>query len=450
MVENKNNIWKIILGVVLGIILIGVITFVFFICFKKDPVKIYKTAINDLYAKLDSNLENMEGASNLQLPSEPLKVSSKFKINSNIEDYQKYTDLEFNLNTYVDYPSQKLLLELITSKSNENVIKVLLSYLDGNSYLKSDELFDKVLLIGKNDIFNYTPTVEINDNPVDVEDLRFILESLKDIFIDSLDKEYFKVSDDRVTIKDKDYSVTKYTYVIDDENSRRTVDFIVNKILDSDELLDSIASLCGMSVEELETSLNNSLEKLENKDDIMDTVNLSLYVKSNEVLMTEIEENGVFIKYSDVDDLFEFLVLSNDSELKVYEDIDGVNFFMRQNNQELFNGTATLNDEEFKVNLTMNSQGVLINLFFEINNIDVQDEKNSFDISMGMNMSVLGESYNLSIDGECVTTKGEEVPTIDVTNAVDVNNLTDEEKESISLKLNSILSRLGLSDVIQN
>lgn len=450
MEKNNSNVWKIILGVVLGIILIGVISFVFFTYFRKNPVKIYKSVINDLYAKLDSNLENMEGVSSLQIPTEPLKVSSKFKINSNIEDYQKYTNLEFNLNTYVDYPSQKLLLELITSKSNENVIKVLLSYLDGNSYLKSDELFDKVLLIGKNDIFNYTPTVEINDNPVNIEDLRFILECLKDIFIDSLDKKYFRVSDDLITIKDEDYGVAKYTYVMDDENSRRTIGFIINKILENDELLESIASLCGIEVEELESSLDKSLEELENKDDIVNTVNLALYVKNNDVLMTEIEENGLSIKYSNFDDSFEFLIESSDFQLKVYDDIDGVNFFMRQNNQELFNGTATLNDEEFKVNLTMNNQGVLINLFFELDNVDVQDEKSSFDISMGMNMSVLGSSYNLSIDGECVTTKGEEVPTIDVTNAVDVNNLTDAEKESISVKLNSILSRLGLSDVIQN
>jgi len=212
--EKKNNAWKIILGVTLGIILIGVITFIMYTFIKKDPIKVYESAINSLYSKLDNNLENAGNIKNLIPPTEQLKINSQFKVNSNIEGLEEYNDLEFNYNAYIDYQKNKSLIELAINRKEENLIKALLAVLDDKTYFKSDELFDKTLLLGENNIIDNKDLIEVNKNDIDIEEVRKTLKSLKNILIDSLDKNYFKVTNEIIEINGKDYNTKKYTYIL--------------------------------------------------------------------------------------------------------------------------------------------------------------------------------------------------------------------------------------------
>jgi len=443
--EKKNNAWKIILGVTLGIILIGVITFIMYTFIKKDPIKVYESAINSLYSKLDNNLENAGNIKNLIPPTEQLKINSQFKVNSNIEGLEEYNDLEFNYNAYIDYQKNKSLIELAINRKEENLIKALLAVLDDKTYFKSDELFDKTLLLGENNIIDNKDLIEVNKNDIDIEEVRKTLKSLKNILIDSLDKNYFKVTNEIIEINGKDYNTKKYTYILNDDNQRRTIDFIMNSILNDYEILELFSNLSGKTIEEIETILTSYLDDVENNNDELETLNISLYLKNNNIISAEMEKNGTLFIYNSVDEMFEIILKAQSAEMKIYNDTDDIKFYMKQSGIEILNGYINYTEDEFKINITVVSEGIPINLFLTLKNVSEDPNETSINASLGMDMNVFGNSFNFIIDGNYKVVPTDEDLTVDVTDAVDINNLNNEELKSISTKFNEILSKIFMS-----
>lgn len=439
--EKKNHVWKIIVGVILGIILF----FVLFIHFKDNPMQVYKTVINSFYTKLDSNLENMENFKVSQ-ELEPVKINSRFKFNTNLESLEEYNNLEFNYTSYIDYQKNESLVELVINK-DEYLIKTILALLEGNTYFKNDELFDKTILIKGNEILDNNG-IELNRNDLDTEELRYILKSFKDITINSLDKSNFKVIDERVDIKGKNYNTKKYIYILDDENQRRTASFIIENILDDTELLEYISNLFGNTTEEMEKLLNDLLDNIESNERELETINVYIYMYKDKAISFRLEEDEVNIIYNNIDDFFEFIIEKSDTEMKIYKDDEDIKFYIKENDVELFNGYISYTEDTFKINVTIANDVIPINLSLSIENITKEDNQTLFDISLETKMNVLGNNYNFSLDGDFAMSECEDLPSFDLSNVQDINTLTNEDIESITLKFNEILTKLGMNSLI--
>lgn len=439
--EKKNLVWKIIVGVILGIILF----FVLFIHFKDNPMQVYKTVINSFYTKLDSNLENMENFKVSQ-ELEPVKINSRFKFNTNLESLEEYNNLEFNYTSYIDYQKNESLVELVINK-DEYLIKTILALLEGNTYFKNDELFDKTILIKGNEILDNNG-IELNRNDLDTEELRYILKSFKDITINSLDKSNFKVIDERVDIKGKNYNTKKYIYILDDENQRRTASFIIENILDDTELLEYISNLFGNTTEEMEKLLNDSLDNIESNERELETINVYIYMYKDKAISFRLEEDEVNIIYNNIDDFFEFIIEKSDTEMKIYKDDEDIKFYIKENDVELFNGYISYTEDTFKINVIIANDVIPINLSLSIENITKEDNQTLFDISLETKMNVLGNNYNFSLDGDFAMSECEDLPSFDLSNVQDINTLTNEDIESITLKFNEILTKLGMNSLI--
>lgn len=439
--EKKNHVWKIIVGVILGIILF----FVLFIHFKDNPMQVYKTVINSFYTKLDSNLENMENFKvNQEL--EPVKINSRFKFNTNLESLEEYNNLEFNYTSYIDYQKNESLVELVINK-DEYLIKTILAFLEGNTYFKNDELFDKTILIKGNEILDNNG-IELNNNDLDTEELRYILKSFKDITINSLDKSNFKVIDERVDIKGKNYNTKKYIYILDDENQRRTASFIIENILDDTELLEYISNLFGNTTEEMEKLLNDSLDNIESNERELETINVYIYMYKDKAISFRLEEDEVNIIYHNIDEFFEFIIEKSDTEVKLYKDDEDIKFYIKENDVELFNGYISYTEDTFKINVIIANDVIPINLSLSIENITKEDNQTLFDISLETKMNVLVNNYNFSLDGDFAMSECENLPSFDLSNVQDINTLTNEDIESITLKFNEILTKLGMNSLI--
>ena len=63
-------------------------------------------------------------------------------------------------------------------------------------------------------------------------------------------------------------------------------------------------------------------------------------------------------------------------------------------------------------------------------------------------MNVLGNNYNFSLDGDFAMSECEDLPSFDLSNVQDINTLTNEDIESITLKFNEILTKLGMNSLI--
>lgn len=444
--KEKNSKTLIILGIIVGIILVSLLTFIFYNHYKKDSIKIFETTINNLYTKLDSSLEKAQNSKEKDnnLLESTMKISANFKINSNIDDFMKYNNQEYNLTTYLNMKDNKSYLELNAKNKEEYIINCILYYLNGNSYFKSDELIDKVLLLSEAD--NNTPLGDDSEETtINYEEVRLILRKLKEIIINSLDEKYFKIINQKIIVNNKEYKTEKHIYTLDDKNIERTLKFIINSILKDKKLLTSLSNVTSLEEDMLIDLLNSYLDKINQNDLEFEKQNISLYLYKGNVISVEIEELNLVIKYDSIDDYFNLSITSSETEMKIDKSEGDIKFFMKENGVEIFKGNIISKEDYFKINITMSEEGIPITLYFEINHIDRDTTTNSFDISLGINMNVLGNKFNVSLDGNYKTETVDEMPELDISNAITSFDITEEEKENIIIKLNDILNKLGFN-----
>ncbi len=444
--KEKNSKTLIILGIIVGIILVSLLTFIFYNHYKKDSIKIFETTINNLYTKLDSSLEKAQNSKEKDnnLLESTMKISANFKINSNIDDFMKYNNQEYNLTTYLNMKDNKSYLELNAKNKEEYIINCILYYLNGNSYFKSDELIDKVLLLSEAD--NNTPLGDDSEETtINYEEVRLILRKLKEIMINSLDEKYFKIINQKIIVNNKEYKTEKHIYTLDDKNIERTLKFIINSILKDKKLLTSLSNVTSLEEDMLIDLLNSYLDKINQNDLEFEKQSISLYLYKGNVISVEIEELNLVIKYDSIDDYFNLSITSSETEIKIDKSEEDIKFFMKENGVEIFKGNIISKEDYFKINITMSEEGIPITLYFEINHIDKDTTTNSFDISLGINMNVLGNKFNVSLDGNYKTETVDEMPELDISNAITSFDITEEEKENIIIKLNDILNKLGFN-----
>lgn len=447
--RNKKN-KKILLGLALSVIIILVITFLIFYHTKTLAVEIYKNTINEVYTKLDTKLLLLSNIENINTKEDPVNTNLNLKLNTNIEDYAKFNNTELNLSTYIDYKAQEEIIQFDLNNPNETIIKGVLSLLDGKEYLKSNEIFEKTLFLSELDLFNnISPALEINGNDINIEELRYILKSLKDISINSLNKNKIKTTNKTITINTKEYKTTKYTYILDEKNIKRTTKFITNKILNDKELISYLAKLFNMDEDEITKELISIEASIKNSEELK-TQTYSIYISGDKVISFEIEEDETLLNFSEVDDYFEFTMTGESYKLKIYKDIDDIKFTFIEKNKELLSGLIKYDDKTFKIETTIYSLGIPLTLTFEIDNIINEEKNTSFDISLGMEMTLFTEMFYLRLDGKCSTGIGETKPDIDVTDAVNINTLTNEELENIMNNFNIILEKFNIDGLTNN
>ena len=444
--KEKNSKTLIILGIIVGIILVSLLTFIFYNHYKKDSIKIFETTINNLYTKLDNSLEKAQNSKEKDnnLLESTMKISTNFKINSNIDDFMKYNNQEYNLTTYLNMKDNKSYLELNAKNKEEYIINCILYYLNGNSYFKSDELIDKVLLLSE--AHNSTPLGDgSEETTINYEEVRLILRKLKEIMINSLDEKYFKIINQKIIVNNKEYKTEKHIYTLDDKNIERTLKFIINSILKDKKLLTSLSNVTSLEEDMLIDLLNSYLDKINQNDLEFEKQSISLYLYKGNVISVEIEELNLVIKYDSIDDYFNLSITSSETEIKIDKSEEDIKFFMKENGVEIFKGNIISKEDYFKINITMSEEGIPITLYFEINHIDKDTTTNSFDVSLGMNMNVLGNKFNVALDGNYKTETVDEMPELDISNAITSFDITEEEKENIIIKLNDILNKLGFN-----
>lgn len=235
--NNKRSKWKFIIGGLFVVVAIAVGLFVGYNKIYGNPINIYKNTINSVYKMLSDNLKEVEkNEFKVDLLEEPITLGLNVKLDSEMPELKNFSGIDYNLQMGLDVKNEKINVNLGAMENNKDIIKALYSFIDGNIYFKCEQLFDKVLY-GKYDVFADLDFKELKDilkdleiNEFDYETYDYILKELKNILIDSLDKNKFKMSNEKITIADKKQNVKKVVYVVDEENAIRTSKFIINEI----------------------------------------------------------------------------------------------------------------------------------------------------------------------------------------------------------------------------
>lgn len=448
---NKKRKWKVLLCGLFILIAIAIGLYIGYQKLNSNPIAIYKNAINEAYDKLNSTLKKMEknDFSSLRLNEEPISLDIKATLDSNMEELKNFTDLTYNLNMGIDLKNQKILGSVSINDQNETIISGDLAAVNNNIYAKSTELFDKVLDLGEYNIFEEVEEeIGIEDFNIilSYDNYEYILKSIKDILINSLDKDKFTIEQEKITINNKEYNAKKVIYNLDEENMKRTNKFIIDSILKDEKLLEALANSTGKKVEELKEALKDT-----DNENSYSNVKIILYTDAlNNVIAGSIyEEETEIIKFDCVKKANVTIELEQ-TKLTLTEEEDFVHITGTNGEEEKINLKLYEENNGLKIEYEIDSNGTRVTGIIETKNKNKLSNNEIYsDFKFSANATILGKEYAVALDGSITLTKGE-LQIFDTTNSKKIEELTESELTKAYVKLSSILKRLGLSDLINS
>ncbi len=436
--KKRMGKWLILLLVLVVAILIGL-----YLGFQKltiNPLNVYKTAINDTYNTIDQYLkENTNSNFDVALYEEPWTLDANFTVQTDLEDLDFLNQYQYQIALGSDYSQEQVNLDLGINDEEEEIFDIFISYLNNKAYLKSDALFQQVLDIGEIDLNLDLESLSTSELMITYDDIHLILENMKNIFIDSLDQDMFESTSKEIELEGKNVQVTSYTYLLDEQNLERTMEYFKERINSNEELLDVYSRITGMNIDELKSSINDIA--IQNSGEIK----INLYTESgSHVIAGNITlDEEIIMNFTNQSQGFEIMLFAPHANLEVVFKEDTLTMSYYEGNKEIIMIAFTLqrDSKKIQVQLNQNSEEYQVNL--EFSNIKDQEDSYQADFIFDLYLHNSSVQTNINLDGTLNISVGK-LESLDYTNSVDINSLSEEEQLDIMENLSSILERLEL------
>ena len=443
LVKSKKR-KKFVIILILIIVAIAVGLFLGYKRLTSNPLSIYKKVINETYDLANNFLEeNVKNTMSINLKEEPLTINTLFTLDTNMEELKALKNYEYQLSIGVNPSKEQMNLSLGLSDDNENILSLLLAFLNDRAYMKSDELYSRVLDFGASEL-DFSE-LQIEEGYYTYEDLDITLSKMKPIIINSLDSSKFSISEETISVNGKEIKAKKFTYLLDKENMERTINYIREEMIKDEELMEALSHIIGLSTSELEDALTEEID-YSNYEDIY----INLYTNGGtKVIAGNIgtKEEAV-IRFTNQDDIFNMFIGDEYTNFTIKNENNITDIAYNEYDEEIFALTITWEEETRKLELTMNDYGDELNMIIEVSNMKYSQNSISEDIVLKYNMNSYGEEISFELAGNLEITK-EELESIDVENSVNINTLNEEETQLIYDNLINVLDKLNLSNYFE-
>ncbi len=451
---NKRSKWKFIIGGIIFVVVLAVIVFIGYNRLNSDPVSIYKNTINDVY-KLMSNELNNENSLNIDILNEPVNIRMNAKLDTNISELKAFNNLNYDLALGLDYKNKKGAVNLGISEDNKAIIKLLLSIANKKVNLKSDELLSKTISLGEYDLFKDINLEDIND--INLEEMDIILKEMKNILINSLDKNKFDVENTKIKIGNKEENLKKITYNFDAENAERTVKYVIEEMLKNDNLLNSLSKMTNTDKDTIKEFLNDSLDEIDTSE--FEGVEFILYVDVlNNVRAASITSlDKEFLHYEKVDDLFKITITGDASldssyneemTINIEEQKDGGLITIYVAKEKILEAKITENDKDYKIDLKVTTDEVSFDGSLKIDNQKYTKSKYSGNFDLSLNVTVDKKDYDFNLKG-LLSIDNSDVNVVSDKNSIYYEDLSEKDVEELYDNLTNILKKFNLSDLLE-
>ena len=431
---------KFVIILILIIIAIAVGLFLGYKRLTSNPLSIYKKVINETYDLANNFLEeNVKNTMSINLKEELLTINTLFTLDTNMEELKALKNYEYQLSIGVNPSKEQMNLSLGLSDDNENILSLLLAFLNDRAYMKSDELYNEVLDLGISEL-DFSE-LQIEEGFYTYEDIDITLSKMKTILINSLDSDKFLTSEETINVNSKKIKAKKFTYLLDKENMERTINYIREEMIKDEELMEALSHIIGLSTSELEDALTEEID-YSNYEDIY----INLYTNGGtKVIAGNIgtKEEAV-IRFTNQDDIFNMFIGDEYTNFTIKSENNITDIAYNEYDEEIFALTITWEEKTRKLELTMNDYGDELNMIIEVSNMKYSQNSISEDIVLKYNMNSYGEEISFELAGNLEITK-EELESIDVENSVNINTLNEEETQLIYDNLINVLDKLNLS-----
>lgn len=326
---NRGNVAPVVV-VILVIIALGALLFF--------GGRYYLSSRNNIKILVDNYFNYLEeNIANTNSKSGSLKFNVKGDTNGdNGKVFKILNNLDFNINYDIDCKNDIVNLDLNTNYYGDKLIDIN-TYIENNTlYFYSGDLYNKYI--------EYKIDKDGNGEEVTKEDIKIIVDGIKNAISESLKDEYFTKSNEKVDGK----TLNKVELNLSDSNTKSIYEDIINCLLRNDSFIDSAAKLMGKNRDEIKELFNDELNNI--KDEEYTDTTISLYTKFTKFVMLEIKDDNDKLTIKKDDNIYSYKLEGSESyngTIEVNSSDENYNIIIKDNNNlEIeINGSFNKNTE---------------------------------------------------------------------------------------------------------
>ena len=423
MVTETKKQGKRVFFVSLGLILSFVIVTCLFLFFGKNSKTLFLYAINQEYADFVSKQTHFfNNTIGDESKNSTLKMEGSLSVDvdsndKNLKDLEKYS-LDYTI--FHNYKKQNLLYQLQTYYDEKTLIDIRTYGTKNILYLELKDLFSKYISVEVEKYENIFDNSSIRE-----EDFDYIIQSTKNLVLESLQDDDFTKTRDKVSMEDKTITALKINYVLDEENFKDSYEFVLKEILKDDKFLEIISKYIDIDINQIKEILAHEKSEIPNKNYLNGNIfNFSVYFKSlfNEPIKYEIIGNNEKIEYFPKEK--EKIMIFSENNIQKFSFSIKDNEIDYSINDEI-NVTGTLKVTEKKLDFSFNEMNHNISGNLIITNQDKYNGK--------IKLLIKNEDNSIMVNGRYKNTIGQEVklPKNLKENAISYEKLTEEHYNEI-------------------
>lgn len=302
--NSKTALKVVIITLIVALVAVGGF-FAYRMFMSKDPVKVTSSAIRGLKDSLaDAKDDNSEIAKILE-SDDAFEIKSKIKLDlpDSIGD-----DYLVNFLAQADEENESFKFDIKAKEGSSTILDINALIDAAKVYFKFNDTMDNYYYTKVEDTID---SIDMDKLPVLPDyDFENIIDYLADAVDGTLSKKDFEKEKEEITIKDKDYKVTKYTAEIDEVKLKGIADKFLDKVLKDKKLIKVIAQMTDAD----ESDIKDAIKEIQDVDaDELGEISLdySVYVTSSgKAIGYGFGFEGVEVIIADYNDVLSFQIIA--------------------------------------------------------------------------------------------------------------------------------------------
>lgn len=326
--KSKKKHLRLIVFMIVLIITMGA-GYLFYSLYYTNPQKVIASSFKALYKEVTKMVQEANDIKfDYNLRKNTLSLESDLDINLKVNDIT-YDPMNINFNAGVDYPNKKLIYNLGIGDNNQNIINLVFAAIKNKSYIKSDKLYGKTILLDDTDKIEFNKILEeafeSNGDISLQESLNIWMNYLKlygKLTFKYLDSKVYSKQVSNVTINNT-YKLNKYTVSISTKEAKVLTKKIYAEILNNEEYFNIYYKFEKLdnpkyTKDEIRKNLKDEIDSINdlNKKDEYTHKEISIYTKGflNEFVGIEFKaDNNIAYLYNIEDELSIYYKNTNNS-----------------------------------------------------------------------------------------------------------------------------------------
>lgn len=423
MENQTKKILKILLPII--VILLVIIGIFAYIKMQSKPSKLFANEVNKVAQKLNSKEEigktKLDATINLDINSQSKKIAE-------INDF--IGSPKITLNMEQDISKEITKFNIAVNTKGEEIINLESVLQDNSIYLLFKDFFDKYIEVKEEDAEDKEESLKQLDKTYDAmkelskKDINKFINDVEKTVKDYLKKQKYKTSKETIKIEGKEIKANKITLSLGEKEYAE----LITKILETVKKNEKIVKALEVIDEDILQDIEDEIEYLKDEISTNEKMQIALYTKG---LNAKVIQKTVILKdeYEGVFSATIQEINKNNVKLKMNIMDEEIIFKITKKNDKIekISLVPPQNLEGTEAYLEMKETGKnkgISTIFVKIPVKYMEDLSLPFDDDIELKVTIeYAEDFNANVEKE------------DVSNAVDINKISEQEQEEIMKKI---------------